>query len=861
MPLSISLALLLAAQPHRAPQTPIVFPDLQRYFARLPRGPMNETLPGQVLVKFRPSFATRLLEGSPEGTSAAAAGALVPGGRIVSQVGRSGWTLWSVPAATDVRALIETIKKRPEVLAAQPSNRIYPLIPAPNDPDWSVYEDSEDLVFSLEGDVEPFRRVWHLEETQALAGWSIWPNTYYTAANKPADPPIIAVIDTGCDMNHPDFANAGGANTDSQFGGQLDKAHSVRFELGEQVDGTPEDLNGHGTHVTGIALASGNNGSFVGHGTLGTGYPCKGMVLRVFDDQGVGSDADAAAAIYYAIDHGADVINLSLGTTNFSQLFQDACTYAFQSGALVVASGNENGSGGGNLGPIYPAACSGVLAVSANGPDQIPAVATYSGYGPYIDIAAPGGDVLIDQNPFNPSYKIQFVWSTASRDPNTALHQNSVLVPPYDLNYAYLAGTSMASPCVAGAAGLYYGKNGLDQKTGWANLRAYRALERSAANVMGAPRGSWEPYQGYGSLDIESLLLDSNARGATVGAFEGIVYYNGTALGNVTVRAAKPGSRVKYQTSTRPDGSYRFELLPPGVYNVTAIPFGAAKTKSATVVVGSDQTGVDFWCGSYSGDETTPTVGRFDVLSFTSTGLSVRHWAYDTETGIDRMSFRIGSTPGGTNVLADTEVFPETNVVNIGGLNIPRFNTFQARYTNGGNMTTTVTRAVIPVLEDAYVRDGTYANQNFGSHPSMIVRGTSLTSYSRRGYLKIDTSAVPGDVSKVVLRFSAGRWAGAFSTSPVQFFPTTNGWTQSGITWNNAPAATGPAIGSVTIAGTPYTQSWYTVDLTSYVKAERAAGRPVVSLLVRAAGDTDGADLYSTEGGPSAPEVQITAQS
>ncbi|RYD41736.1 MAG: hypothetical protein EOP83_33550, partial [Verrucomicrobiaceae bacterium] len=195
-----------------------------------------------------------------------------------------------------------------------------------------------------------------------------------------------------------------------------------------------------------------------------------------------------------------------------------------------------------------------------------------------------------------------------------------VLVPPYTPTYSYLAGTSMASPAVAGAAGLFYGKNNLDQTSGWANLRTYRALERSSVGVMGAPRGTWEPYQGYGSLDAESLLLEQNMRGATVGAFEGIVYYNGTALANVTVRAQKVGSLIRYQTSTRPDGGYRFEMLPPGTYNVTAIPFGAAKTKSATVVVGSDQTALDFWCGTYSGDETSPTVARFDVTSLQTSG-------------------------------------------------------------------------------------------------------------------------------------------------------------------------------------------------------------------------------------------------
>ena len=850
MPLSISLALLFAALPG-------------------PNGPMNAIMTGEVLVKFRPSFARDLLERHDRPTARAfanrlpAESELVPGGTIRSRIGQTGWTLWKVPAETDVRALVRRLENSPDVVAAQPVNRIYPLIPDPNDPDWSVYEDSPDLIFSFEGDVEPFRRLWHLIDTNAQAGWTVWPNKYYTAATKPIDPPLIAVIDTGCDMDHPDFRNADGTDTDIHFGGQLDKALSTRFELGEQVDGSPEDLNGHGTHVAGIALAAGNSGRFapgIFNGTIGVGYPCKGMILRVFDDEGVGSDADAAAAIYYAIDHGADVINLSLGTTNYSQLFQDACTAAFQSGALVVASGNENGSGGGNLGPIYPAACSGVIAVSANGPDGIPATSTYSGYGSYIDIAAPGGDVILNQDPTNPSYKIQFVWSTASRDPNTALHNNPVLFPPYDLNYAYLAGTSMAAPAVSGAAGLYYGKNGLDQRSGWGNLRAYRALERGAANVMGAPRGSWEPYQGYGSLDIESSLLDLNARGATVGGVEGIVYYNGTALANVTVRAQKPGSRVKYQTSTRPDGTYRFEMLPPGVYSVTAIPFGYAKTKSATVVAGSDQTGVDFWGGIYTGDETPPVIGRFEWLSSTSTAFTVKHWAYDPETGIDRMSFRMGTTPGSANILPDTEVLPESNTVSFTGLNPSRFHTFQARYVNGANMTSVATEGVLPITADSHVRDGDSTNLNFGPSVLLAIRKAG-TGGNRQSYLQFDTTNVPGTVGRAVLKFAATKWGLPDPYVNLEVLPTSNSWTEMGITWANAPGPTGPRLSLVKVQNPVNVYNWYEVDLTDYVNAQRAAGKPLVSVMVRSQASGDGVYIASRQnGGDLVPRVELSAR-
>ena len=75
----------------------------------------------------------------------------------------------------------------------------------------------------------------------------------------------------------------------------------------------------------------------------------------------------------------------------------------------------------------------------------------------------------------------------------------------------------------------------------------------------------------------------------------------------MAVRAKKTNNTgVNYSTTTRADGGFRFESLPPGTYNVTTAPFGAAKTKVATVIAGSDQAGFEMWCGTYTGDETPP---------------------------------------------------------------------------------------------------------------------------------------------------------------------------------------------------------------------------------------------------------------
>ncbi|MCX7799616.1 MAG: S8 family serine peptidase [Fimbriimonadales bacterium] len=658
----------------------------------IPRGPKTETIPGYVLVKT--SQGTARAVSSLALQPIAPPVSLVPGGRLVSRIADTGWTLWALPRGQSVETAIREARRNPLVAYAQPLNRIYPLWEEPNDPDFRAIERSPDLIMGLEGEEGEFRRLWHLTDTLAEEAWSNFPDRWWTALTKPAGSPVIAVVDTGCDMNHPDFRNAGGTSSNVANGGQLDWSRSKQFRLGAVFpSGSPEDRHGHGTHVAGLALASGNNGGFDGHGVIGTGYNATGMILRVFDDSGTGTDADAAAAIFYAADNGADIINLSLGTENYSQIFQDAVTYAFQKGCLVVAAGNEDGGGGGDLGPIYPAACSGSLGVSANGPDLIPATSTYSGFGYYVDVAAPGGDAIIA--PDLSSFKIQFVFSTAMRTPGTLwnLSQQGVLYPPYNLNYAYLAGTSMATPIVAGAAALFLDKFGLRRDSGWANVRAYRAIERSAIGVMGAPYGGWEPYQGYGSLNIAALLEEDDFRGAETGAVEGIVYYGATPVANVSVRARLVSGGITYTTTTQRDGTYRFEALPPGVYQVTAAPFGAAKTKRTVVHAGSDTPGFDFWCGTFTWDDTDPTIVRFQLAGDPEPNrLVLRHWAYDTETGLDRLVVRIGTTAGGTDVLDDTEVVIDGPEFELSGFTLPSGTSYlRATYTAGSGRTSSVT--------------------------------------------------------------------------------------------------------------------------------------------------------------------------
>jgi len=685
-----------------------------------PTGHKNGIVGGQILIKLKST------NGKPGPVPVSLSG-LPYGSYYHNSLSHLGWTLWIIPSNVDPRKVAMSVRSDPRVAYAEPVYKVYLLINDPNDYDYGVQETEEtnpDVVLDL-NDVNPsFTRLWHLDESFARDAWDVFPGTYYTYVTKPANTPTIAIVDSGCDQYHPDFINAGGVSTNTAMGGQLNWSKSAHFNFGAPDGGSWNDDNGHGTHVAGLALAAANNTGFycnsdfgipsANHGVPGTGYNAQGMILKVIAQDGSGTDTDAAAAIMYAADNGADIINCSFGEENFSQLFQDAVTYAWQKGCLVVAAGNENGNGGGDLGPIYPAACSGALAVTADGPDWQPATASYSGYGDYVDIAAPGGDLIEDTD----YILIQFIWSTTMEiegGPGSLydLSVQGVLYPPYDIDYAYLAGTSMATPQVAGAAALYYGYYGLRANQGHVNIRAYRALERAAQSVEGAPNGSWEPVQGYGVLDAYDLLFDADSRGSTVGAAEGIVYYGGTPVANVQVRAQATTGGTTYSTTTAADGTYRFDSMPPASYNVKAAPFGVQKQKTIIISIGSDATGVDFWVNGNPFQDGPPVVPIFTINTVSANSVAFSQWGYDDESGIDSITISIGTTVGGTNVYAQTPLVTESTNVSITGFTLqPNTNYYlRAIYTDGDALTTTVDRTI---SFSAPVVTGTVTLQNYG---------------------------------------------------------------------------------------------------------------------------------------------------
>lgn len=684
----------------------------------------GDVVPGYLLVKYKKDAAIAIANNS--GSRNVRQRDLLTSMKVQSHIGNSGWIMYQIPTVVDPVDFADYVRKNePGAITVENVHKVHTLVGPPNDPDFDAVEvDDGSGTYFLDFRENPdpplsFRRDWHLDDIDALNAWTTFPNLYYTAANKPTNVPTIAIIDSGCDMDHPDFKNAGGAGTDVTQGGQLDKSRSIKFLLGDVVPGgSPTDNNGHGTHVTGLALASGNNGSFSGHGTLGTGYSCKGIIINCMQDNGSGLDSDVAGAMYWAADHGADVISISLGSTAFNQMMQDAVTYATEKGCVVVCAGNENGNGGGDLGPIWPAACSGALGVTANGPDWM--FASYAGYGFYVDLGAPGGDFQQVGDVLNGDgyYKIQFDWSTATRY-NNYITDNNLAFPPYTLNYSYLAGTSMACPVVSGSLGNYMNKNNL-RAGNWSNIKVYRAAER-AAQSQGAPFGGWELSNGYGFFDFDALMRDQDSRVASIGGIEGIVYDGGTAVGNVAVRAKKwdpatnTTSGVTFATSTYANGNYRFDGMAAGYYDVWAIAFGHRKDIYVKVEAGSDRSGIDFYCGIPVIDSDGPIVSRCNITSSSATGLTVDHFAYDPETRLEDVTFQVLNS-GNTVVVGPNRIVSENTTVNYSfGTTLGNGTyTLRAIYTNGEGFTTTVDRP-FTIGTSSVAVSGTITLQNFSN--------------------------------------------------------------------------------------------------------------------------------------------------
>jgi thermitase len=304
-----------------------------------------------------------------------------------------------------VEQALAIYKSNPNVLYAEP-NYIFHADWTPNDPYFSTYQ-------------------WGPQKVGAPSAWDV------TTSNSNV---WIAIVDTGVQYDHPDL--------------------SGKVYLGYNfVDGNwdPYDLNGHGTHCAGIAAAVTDNGI----GIAGMAPNASILAVKVLDANGSGTLDNVASGIEYAADAGANVISLSLGGPSGSTTLQNAVDYAWNKGAVLVAAAGNNGSSA----PTYPAYYSNVISVAAT--DSNDNKPSWSNYGSWVDVAAPGVNI----------------YST------------------YPTNrYAYLSGTSMATPHVSGLAALLAAQ-------GRTNSQIRAAIQNTADPIAGTGT-----YWKYGRINAANAV-------------------------------------------------------------------------------------------------------------------------------------------------------------------------------------------------------------------------------------------------------------------------------------------------------------------------------------------------------------------
>jgi subtilisin family serine protease len=270
---------------------------------------------------------------------------------------------------------------------------------------------------------------WHLSKISAPQGWDISTGSTSVA---------VAIIDSGVDPTHPDLSNK--------------LLPGFNF-LSDNSDS--HDLNGHGTAVAGSAAAISNNYT----GVAGIAWQNPIMPLVVVNSSGSASYYDIAQAITYAADKGAKVMNISIAGSSNSSTLQNAVDYAWNKGAVIFAAAANYSTST----PYYPAACNNVVAVSATTSSDT--LASFSNYGNWIDIAAPGVSILTTTN---------------------------------GGSYSSWSGTSFSSPIAAGLGALIMSAN-----PSLTNAQVVEILKRNADDI-GAP--GFDPYFGYGRINVYRSL-------------------------------------------------------------------------------------------------------------------------------------------------------------------------------------------------------------------------------------------------------------------------------------------------------------------------------------------------------------------
>jgi thermitase len=384
--------------------------------------------PDQVLVKFKPSISEQTINATIAAYQT----------KKIKRIPRVDIYQLQIQKGEAVEEVLYAMSQNPDIEYAKPNYIAYIAV-TPNDTffQYQYALDNSGQSIGIPGSPTGTTKA----DIKATTAWG------ETKGNEDV---LIAIMDTGVDMDHPDLKN---------------KIYSSGWDfVNEDSDAT--DDHGHGTHVAGIAAAETNNKE----GIAGVAWNCKILPVKVVKPDGEGYYSWIIEGIIWAVDNGADVINLSLGGDADDSDLEAAVKYAFDNNVVVAAAVGNDGES-----VYYPAAydryC---LAVAATDYDDLRT--EWSNFGPEVDVAAPGERII---GPVPTWY-----WG------------------PDSIPYAFGYGTSLAAPQAAGIAAL------IKSIKPWLKASEIMDVIRySADDINETEYPGKDDFIGYGRLNIERALV------------------------------------------------------------------------------------------------------------------------------------------------------------------------------------------------------------------------------------------------------------------------------------------------------------------------------------------------------------------